>query len=71
MIAKGYSQRKGADYDEILFPMVRRISIKVVLAMVAHLDIQLEQMDVKTYFFHSDLEEKIYIDQTEWFNQPR
>ena len=51
LVAKCYSQRKGVDYDEIFSPVVRHTSIKVVLAMVAHLDMELEQMDVKTVFF--------------------
>ena len=51
--------------------MVRHASIRVVLAMVAHLDMELEQMDVKTAFFHGDLEEQIYMEQPKGFSQPR
>ena len=40
LVAKGYSQRKGVDYDEIFSPVVRHTSIRVVLAMVAHLDME-------------------------------
>ena len=50
--------------------MVRHTSIRVVLAMVAHLDMELEQMDVKTAFLHGDLEEQIYMEQPEGFSQP-
>ena len=42
--------------------MVRHTSIRVVLVMVAHLDMELEQMDVKTAFLHGDLEEQIYME---------
>ena len=49
--------------------MVRHTSIRVVLAMVAHLNMELEQMDVKTAFFHGDLEEQIYMEQPEGFSQ--
>ena len=38
LVAKGYSQRKGIDYDEIFSPVVRHTFIRVMLAMVAHLD---------------------------------
>ena len=51
--------------------MVRHTSIRVVLAMVAHLDMELEQMDVKIAFFHGDLEEQIYMEQPKGFSQPR
>src|SRR4051812_6802321 len=42
LVAKGYSQRQGEDYDEICSPMVRHTSIRVVLALVAHADMELE-----------------------------
>ena len=57
LVAKGYSQRKGVDYDDIFSPMVRHTSIRTMLGLVAHFDMQLEQMDVKTAFLHGDLEE--------------
>jgi ATP-binding cassette subfamily B (MDR/TAP) protein 1 len=41
-----------------------------VLCLVAHFDIQLEQMDVKIDFIHSDLDEQIYMVQPEGFIQP-
>ncbi len=43
--------------------MVRHTSIRVVLALVAHFDMALELMDVKTAFLHGDLEEQIYMEQ--------
>ena len=70
LVAKGYSQKKGVDYDEIFSPVVRHTSIRTVLALVAHSDMQLEQMDVKTAFLHGDLEEQIYMVQPEGFSQP-
>jgi hypothetical protein len=51
------------DYDEVLSLMVKHTSIRVVLALVAHLDLELEQLDVKTSFLHGDLEEQIYMEQ--------
>ena len=61
LVAKGYSQRKGVDYDEIFSPVVRHTFIKTVLGSVAHFDMQLEQMDVKTTFLLGDLEELVYM----------
>ena len=40
---------------------MKHTSIRVVLAMVAHDNMELEHMDVKTTFFHGDLEETIYM----------
>ena len=70
LVAKGYSQQKGVDYEKIFSPMVRHTSIRVVLALVVHYDKALEQMDVKTTFLHGDLEEQIYMEQPEGFSQP-
>ena len=50
LVAKGYSQQKWVDYEEIFFLVVRHTSIRVVLTLVAHYDMALEQMDVKTAF---------------------
>jgi hypothetical protein len=70
LVAKGYSQQEWVDYEKIFSPVVRHTSIRVVLALVAHYDMALEQMDVKIAFLHGDLEEQIYLEQPEGFNQP-
>jgi len=67
LIVKGYRQKKGIDFDEIFSPVVKRSSIRVVLALAASLDLEIEQMDVKTAFLHGDLEEEIYMQQPEGF----
>ena len=68
--SKGLFTAKMVDYEEIFFPVVRHTSIRAVLALVAHYDMALEQMNVKTAFLHGDLEEQIYIEQLEGFSQP-
>ena len=70
LVAKGYSQQKGVDYEKIFFSVVRNTSIRAVLALVAHYDMALEQMNVKTAFLHGDLEERIYMEQLKGFSQP-
>ena len=50
--------------------MVRHTSIRVVLALVAHQDLELEQLDVKTAFLHRNLEEEIFMEQPEGFKKP-
>uniref|UniRef100_A0A2N9FA25 Integrase catalytic domain-containing protein n=1 Tax=Fagus sylvatica TaxID=28930 RepID=A0A2N9FA25_FAGSY len=51
-------------------PIVRHTSIRAVLALVADQDLELEQLDVKTAFFHGNLEEEIFMVQPEGFKQP-
>ncbi|KAK0589461.1 hypothetical protein LWI29_014619 [Acer saccharum] len=67
LVVKGFSQRRGIDFDEIFSPVVKMSSIRVVLGLAASLDLEIEQMDVKTAFLHGDLEEEIYMDQPEGF----
>jgi hypothetical protein len=50
--------------------VVRHTSIIAILALIAHYDMALEQMDVKTTFLHGDLEEQVYMEQLEGFSQP-
>ena len=70
MVAKGYLQRYGIDYDEVFSPVVRHTSIRAVLVLVAHQDLELEQLDVKTTFLNGNLEEEIFMVQPEGFKQP-
>jgi len=63
LVAKGFTQIEGVDYEERFSHVVRFASIRLLLAMVAHLDLQLFQMDVKTAFLNGSLEEEIYMDQ--------
>ena len=62
LVAKGYAQKEEIDYNEIFSPVVKHMSIRVLLAMVAVYDSELEQLDVKMAFLHGDLEEKIYME---------
>jgi hypothetical protein len=63
LVAKGFSQKEGIDYHEVFSPVVKHISIRALLVLVALFDLELEQMDVKTTFLHGELEEKIYMSQ--------
>ena len=67
LVVKGFSQKKGIDFDGIFSPVVKMSSIRVVLGLAASLDLEIEQLDVKTAFLHGDLEEEIYMEQPEGF----
>ncbi|KAJ4718977.1 Retrovirus-related Pol polyprotein from transposon TNT 1-94 [Melia azedarach] len=67
LVVKGFSQRKGVDFDEIFSPVVKMSSIRVVLSIAASLDLEIEQMDVKTAFLHGDLNKEIYMEQPKGF----
>ena len=67
MVVKGFNQKKGIEFDEIFSPVVKMSSIRVVLGLATSLDLEIEQMDVKTAFLHGDLDKKIYMEQLEGF----
>ncbi|KAK9168360.1 hypothetical protein Syun_000500 [Stephania yunnanensis] len=67
LVVNGFNQKKGIDFDDIFSPVVKMSSIRVILGLTASLDLELEQLDVKTAFLHGDLEEEIYMDQPEGF----
>ena len=52
VVARGFGQKEGVDYDEIFSPVVRHTSIRVLLAIVAHQNLELEELDVKVAFLH-------------------
>ena len=59
--------RTTSSLKEFFSPVVKHSSIRVLLALVAQFDLELQQLDVKTAFLHGDLEETIYMDQPEGF----
>ena len=67
LVVKGFNQKKDIDFEEILSQMVKMSSISVALSLAAHLNLKVEQLDVKTTFLHGDLEEEIYMQQLEGF----
>src|SRR6266487_4225588 len=67
LVVKGFRQRRGVDFNEIFSHVVKMSSIRTVLGLAATLDLEVEQMDVKTAFLHGDLEEEIYMKQPDGF----
>ena len=68
LVAKGFTQKEGIDYTETFSPVSKKDSFRIILALVAHLDLELQQMDVKTTLLNGDLEEEVYMKQPEGFS---
>ena len=67
LVAKEYRQRQGVDYNETFSPVAMLKSIRILLAIAAHYDYEIWQMDVKTAFLNGNLEEEVYMMQPEGF----
>nr|GEY45329.1 retrotransposon protein, putative, Ty1-copia subclass [Tanacetum cinerariifolium] len=69
LVARGFTQRAGIDYNEVFSLVVRHTSIRVILALTACKDYELEQLEVKTTFLHGNLEEVIYMKEPPRYEQ--
>ncbi|GKE05899.1 retrovirus-related pol polyprotein from transposon TNT 1-94, partial [Tanacetum coccineum] len=67
LVAKGYRQEKGIDFEESFAPVARLEDVRMFIAYAAHKNITIFQMDVKTAFLNGPLEEEVYVSQPEGF----
>ena len=65
LVAQGYSQVKGVDYDEVFSPVARNTSVRSLLALANAHDLAIHQMDVKIAFLNGSLDREIYMSQPE------
>eukprot|EP00253_Pinus_taeda_P016872 PITA_16872 len=69
LVVKGFAQKKGIDFDEIFSSVVKITSINTILSLITVEDFHLEQLDVKKTFLHEDLEEEIYMQQPQGYEE--
>ena len=67
LVVKGYSQKKGVDYEEVFAPVVRFESIRALIALAALRRWMIHHLDVKSAFLNGDIEEVIYVKQPKGF----
>ncbi|GJS62357.1 retrovirus-related pol polyprotein from transposon TNT 1-94 [Tanacetum coccineum] len=67
LVAQGYKQQEGIDYDETYAPVARLDSIRILLAYACALNFKLYQMDVKSAFFNGFINEEVYVVQPSGF----
>ncbi|GJW70887.1 retrovirus-related pol polyprotein from transposon TNT 1-94 [Tanacetum coccineum] len=64
LVAKTYTQKNDVDYNENFSPVSKKDSLRIILALMAHFDLEL---DVKNAFLNGNLEEEVYMEQPEGF----
>ena len=67
LVAQGFTQVYGQDYFETYVLVTQLTSIQVLLAVTARYRLHVHQMDVKTAFLYSNLDEEIYMDQPDGY----
>ncbi|GKA19605.1 retrovirus-related pol polyprotein from transposon TNT 1-94, partial [Tanacetum coccineum] len=70
LVAQGYTQEEGIDYDEVFAPVARIEAIRLFLAYASLKDFMMYQMDVKSAFLYGKIEEEVYVCQPPGFEDP-
>ncbi|KAJ9568046.1 hypothetical protein OSB04_004012 [Centaurea solstitialis] len=71
LVAQGYRQEEGIDYDETFAPVARLEAIRLFLAFAAHMNFKVFQMDIKNAFLNGKLNEEVYVAQPPGFVDPK
>ncbi|CAL8163300.1 unnamed protein product [Prunus armeniaca] len=70
LVAQGYTQIEGLDFDETFALVARLESVQLLLSIACHLRFKLHQMGVKNVSLNGVLKEEVYVDQPEGFQDP-
>ncbi|GJV67870.1 retrovirus-related pol polyprotein from transposon TNT 1-94 [Tanacetum coccineum] len=70
LVAQGYTQEEGIDYDGVFAPVARIEAIRLFLAYASFKDFVVYQMDVKSAFLYGKIEEEVYVCQPPGFEDP-
>ncbi|GJW23173.1 putative ribonuclease H-like domain-containing protein [Tanacetum coccineum] len=70
LVAQGFRQEEGIDYDEVFAPVARIEAIRLFLAFASYMGLTIYQMDVKSAFLYGTIEEEVYVHQPPGFVDP-
>jgi hypothetical protein len=71
LVAQGFSQKEGIDYEETFAPVARLEAIRILLSFSEAKGFKLHQMDVKSAFLNGVLEEEVYVRQPTGFDSEK
>ncbi|KAI4371716.1 hypothetical protein MLD38_010036 [Melastoma candidum] len=67
LVTRDFTQRDGVDYTEAYSSVSSKDAFQIMMTIVAHFDLELHHMDVKTTFLNGNLLESVYMEQPEGF----
>ncbi|GJW60690.1 retrovirus-related pol polyprotein from transposon TNT 1-94 [Tanacetum coccineum] len=70
LVARGYRQEEGIDFEESFAPVARLETVRIFLAFAAHMNMIVYQIDVKMAFLNGILREEVYVSQPDGFVDP-
>ena len=70
LVAKGFSQVEGMDYDQVFSPVVRFETVRLIISMAALENWHMHGLDVRNAYLYGELDEEIYMEQPEGFSVP-
>ncbi|RRC79823.1 hypothetical protein EH999_23420, partial [Escherichia coli] len=70
LVAQGYTQEEGIDYDDVFAPVARIEAIRLFLAFASYKGFKVYQMDVKSAFLYGTIDEEVYVAQPPGFEDP-
>ncbi|GJX38664.1 hypothetical protein Tco_0251967 [Tanacetum coccineum] len=70
LVAQGYTQEEGIDYEEVFAPVARIEAIRLFLAYASYMGFTVYQMDVKSAFLYGTIDEEVYVMQPPGFEDP-
>jgi hypothetical protein len=71
LVAQGFCQKEGIDFEETFAPVARLEAIRVFLAFAASKGFKVFQMDIKSVFLNGFIEEEVYVKQPPGFENPK
>ena len=71
LVAQGFNQKEGIDYEETFAPVARLEAIRILLAFAVAKGFKLYQMDVKSAFLNGVIEEEVYVRQPPGFESEK